>query len=231
MVGEKKSKLCVFCGLDESIGPMDMEHFVPKCLWAGPRPEGTVTVPAHNACNAAFADDNEYFRLVLVSDDNVRTHSDARKLLEGPVNRLMINRPRQYLRQAKDFAFRPRFTQLGLYLGYQPCFSIDYKRISRVLENIVKGMFYSLTGAPLANNRKISVWNAEEPFDENTRYFVDHMCAWRWFGDDVFKCRFTFRQGMDDIAALLSFYDRKQYFAATREESRAVTVSDSQAGV
>jgi hypothetical protein len=215
---EKKPKLCMFCGLDESVGPMNMEHFVPKCLWAGPRPKGTVTVPAHTACNAAFADDNEYFRLVLVSDDDVRTHPQAKQLLEGPVERLIVKRTGQYLRHAKDLHMRRKFTRTGLYVGEYPCFTIDFRRISRVLENVVKGMFYSLTGAPLAANRKISVWNAEEPFDKNTCYFVDHMCGWQWFGDDVFSCRYGFKEGMDDIVALLCFYDRKHYVAATREQ-------------
>jgi hypothetical protein len=60
----KPSNLCMFCGKDETFGPMNMEHFVPRGLWAGPRPSGTKTCPAHVECNKRFAEDSDYFRLV-----------------------------------------------------------------------------------------------------------------------------------------------------------------------
>jgi len=48
------------------MGPMNKEHFVPKCLWADQRPAHTKTVPAHKECNSKFASDNDYFRDVLI---------------------------------------------------------------------------------------------------------------------------------------------------------------------
>ena len=64
----KKPKLCVFCGGDRSMGLMNKEHFVPKCLWADQRPPYTKTVPAHKECNSKFASDNDYFRDVLIME-------------------------------------------------------------------------------------------------------------------------------------------------------------------
>src|SRR5438128_12449953 len=63
---DKTPMQCMFCGGDESLGLMNKEHFVPRALWAGKRPPGTITVPAHLSCNQSFSDDNDYFRTFLV---------------------------------------------------------------------------------------------------------------------------------------------------------------------
>jgi hypothetical protein len=73
---KRRSKLCVFCGKDRSCGPMSAEHFIPKALWAGKRPPGTRTVPAHVKCNGRYAADNEYFRTVLAFDDAAIGHPE-----------------------------------------------------------------------------------------------------------------------------------------------------------
>jgi hypothetical protein len=97
-------------------------------------------------------------------------------------------------------------TETGLFLGYQPSFTIDWQRIDRVLKNIIKGIFYALTSEPLAQDRLIRVYRIEgDLLDKSTRYVVDRMGPWRSFGDDVFMCRYVFKEGMDDIACLLRF--------------------------
>jgi hypothetical protein len=194
---------------------MNMEHFVPKCLWAGRRPEKTLTVPAHVACNSQFADDNEYFRTVIAFDDSCRVHPEAKRVLGGPVRRMMRNRPGHFLRQAKDYARRPRVTEMGLYLGYQPSFTIDTARIERVLQNVVKGLFYAVMGKPLAQGRVIRIDSVGDLMDENTRFFVGRMGPVLHFGDDVFACRYTYPEDKEDIACLMAFYRHKMYFATT----------------
>ncbi len=74
IIGERSKKpnvprLCMFCGEDQSKGPMSREHFVPQCLWDMGLPSLVLTLPAHVSCNQAFSDDNDYFRLVLAYDE------------------------------------------------------------------------------------------------------------------------------------------------------------------
>ena len=64
-------QLCVYCGKDESFGKLTVEHFVPRCLWDKERPDGTLTVPAHEQCNKRYSADNDYFRDVLAISDSV----------------------------------------------------------------------------------------------------------------------------------------------------------------
>lgn len=215
---KKKPKLCVYCGKDKSAGKMSMEHFVPQGLWSGRRPLQTRTVPAHKVCNESYAEDDDYFRLVMVSEDAVRDHPEAKKILEGPVGRLMCARPGQYLRYAKDFAIRPKFTELGLYVGHYGCFPIDYTRIERVLQKIVRGLFYAVTKQILPFDRFIRIRPVGSILDKEASWFADRMYPWMTFGDDVFSCRYVFSKGLHDMACLLGFYDRRLYFALTSEK-------------
>lgn len=205
----------MFCGKGKEAGPLSKEHFVPRGLWGGIRPPFTKTVPAHVECNGRYAEDNEYFRMVMAQEIGAIGHQEARQVYEGPLVRMANNRPGQLLRQANDFAFRPLTTPMGIYLGYQPTFTIDLRRIERVLQNVVKGMFYSLTEKRLGDDRSILVWGVGEILDENTRYFVDRMVGWQSFGDDVFMCRYGFAEGMKDIACLMRFYRCRTFFAAS----------------
>lgn len=77
MAGEKP-KLCVFCGSDNSLGEMSIEHFVPQALSAAKRPQLTKTATAHKTCNEHFAADNEYFRDVLAIEEGAQGHAKTR---------------------------------------------------------------------------------------------------------------------------------------------------------
>jgi hypothetical protein len=218
---KKKPKLCMFCGKDESYGPMNKEHFVPRGLWAGPRPSGTRTCPAHSECNQNFAEDNDYFRLVIASDEDSRPHDEAQRVLDGPVTKIMVESPGRYLRHAKDFAFRSRFSLGGVYLGEQGCFPIDFARIDRVLQNVVKGLFYTVTGKPLGQDRDILVYDEEGARTEAVDFFQSRMSEWYDFGDQVFTWRHVFMEGLENIACTMQFYRRKLFFAVTNLKESA----------
>jgi hypothetical protein len=215
---KKKPKLCMLCGKDESFGPMNTEHFVPRGLWAGPRPSGTKTCPAHVECNRMFAEDNDYFRLVIASDEDSRPHDEAQRVLDGPITKMMVESPGRYLRHAKDFAFRPRYSRGGVYLGEQGCFPIDFQRIERVVQNIVKGLFYTRTGKPLGHDRDILVIRDEDSKTELVDFYQSRMGHWYDFGDMVFTWRDVFKKGLEDMACVMQFYRRKMFFAVTHKK-------------
>jgi len=208
----------MFCGKDESFGPMNKEHFVPKGMWAGPRPSGTKTCPAHIECNKQFSEDNDYFRLVIASDDDARPHDEAQRVLDGPVTKMMADTPGRYFRHAKDFATRSRFSRGGVYLGEQGCFPINFLKIDRVLHNVVKGLFYTTTGMPLGQDRDIRVYREEESRTETVNFFQSKMGHWYDFGDMVFTWRQVFTEGMEDMACVMQFYRRKMFFAMTNKK-------------
>lgn len=113
---------------------------------------------------------------------------------------------------------------MGIFLGYQPTFTIDLGRIDRVLKNVVKGLFYVITNERLGEDREIGIWDVGDTLNANTRWFVDRMVSWQSFGDDVFMCRYGFNQGRDDIYCLMRFYQAKTFFAATRKNIAFTTM-------
>jgi hypothetical protein len=81
---------------------------------------------------------------------------------------------------------------------------------------VVKGLFYTVTGKPLGQDRKITVWDERHP-PKMADFFQSRMGCWSDFGDQVFTWRHVFRAGMDDMACIMQFYRKKLFFAATRQ--------------
>lgn len=195
---------------------MSKEHIVPKGLW-DTKPNTLLTVPAHVKCNEQFASDNEYFRLVIANTGHDLGSARAMDLTQGPISRSMTSRTKQFLDMTKNFDIRPRFSPMGLYMGDQASFSIDPNIIRRVLQNIVRCIFYDLTGNRLADCAVIRVCEEDgDDYNESTSYFVDKMCPWQSIGGgDVFAVRYGFKEGFDDICCLLRFYGVKTFFATS----------------
>ena len=213
----EKQKLCMFCGKDESAGAMDVEHFIPKALWNDNRPTLTRTVPAHVACNKKHADDNEYFRDVLISDVRVTHHPEVQKLQKGKFKRRLEKRPGTIRRTFQDMALRPLETQSGIFLGMAPSFRVEWKRIKRVLRNVMRGIFHTVKDRPLPVDCTYKAMVADEQSLTPYLSLIETMTPWNDFGDDVFRCRYIFDEedGSDHIecvVCLMQFYRHHTFF-------------------
>ena len=172
---------------------MSKEHVVPKGLWAK-KPSNLVTVPAHVSCNEEFSADNEYFRLVIANICHDMGSEHAVPITHGPISRSMMSRPKQFLAMTKDFDIRPRFSPMGIFMGHQESFSIDTEIIRRVLRNIVRCLFYDLTGKRLPAESIIRVRDCDsKPYDSATTCFLNAMCDWQSIGGEVFSIRYGFQ--------------------------------------
>jgi hypothetical protein len=206
-------RLCVFCGKDESLGPLTKEHFVPKCLWARKRPQHTLTVPAHDRCNREYSDDNEYFRDVLAIGDNCADHPEVQKLLRGKIRRKLRARRGAFLKTLQTAALYPVYTASGLFVGHAPRFDWDWNRMETVLKNVMKGMFFSLMAYPMPQEMELYVGNVRNESDlAQIRQVVDAMSPWMGFGDDVFGCRAVFHSTGKYMYCLMRFYRSELFY-------------------
>lgn len=208
----KRMKLCMFCGKDKSLGRMSMEHFVPKGLWDGPLPQYVKTCPAHASCNGAFANDNEYFRDVLVAEAGARAHLEVEKLYTGKMRRKLKNQPGSIRKVFDDIAIRPVFTaSSGLYIGNEPTFKVDWVRVKRVILNVMRGINYTTQKQPLPLAWKVGILRDEEIDHDGLQGLFSKMTPqWQTFGDDVFGCRYVFHD--EAMACLMQFYRRRTFF-------------------
>jgi hypothetical protein len=111
-----KQRICAYCGKPGSRREGSREHFVPQCLWEGKRPNQTLTVWVHKSCNASFAKDDEYFRTALIAMYGTERHAEARKVVSGPVTRVMKTRPRFFMDQLRSLQVAPIESAGGIYL-------------------------------------------------------------------------------------------------------------------
>lgn len=208
-----EATLCMFCGKDESFGEMTVEHFVPRCLWNDARPSKTRTVPAHKTCNERFSADNEYFRDVLAMEDGANIHQEVKKLHAGKIKRKFEKKFGSIKRTLKDLQIRNVLTPSGIYLGTAPSFRVDWPRMERVLQNIMRGIFCSVKERPLPQDMNMRVVVATDKILLPVTELIGKMNPWVGFGDDVFRCRYVFNDGEQDaMACLLQFYGRRVFF-------------------
>ncbi len=207
--------LCMFCGKDETHGPMNREDFAPRGLWEkGHRPPFVRKVPAHIACNSAFSEDNEYFRDVLALELGAVEKCDAAKLVvEGAIDRKLAKRPGSIAKTLKNFRNRPIVTPSGLLIGEMPGFEVDPTRIQRVLFNVMKGIYFTAQKTPMPLDFQLEVYDTQCIEEDPYRRTVESMVPWQTFGDDAFMCRYRmFGKPTKGMACLMHFYKNRMFY-------------------
>jgi hypothetical protein len=213
---KKKPKLCAYCGKDRSQGKFDMEHFAGKCLWAGPRPQMTRTVPVHVACNQAAKDDAEYLRDVLVMDESAGWHPEVQRL-QATMQRKMKTHFSSIKKVLKGLKVRPVVTQSGLYLGEHPSFEIDWPRMRRALWNVMRGIHYSVRSEPMPQDVAYKIMIIKQSNVVAYKQIIDMMVPWQGFGDDVFACRYVFSPTQPGgMTCLMMFYKTRVFLGHSR---------------
>jgi len=207
----------MFCGIAIAPTDLSMEHFCPKCLWEkGHRPARTKTLPAHKKCNESFAEDNEYFRDVLVLEAGAQQNCQgARTVADGTIKRKIAERHGSLRKAVNDLRPVPITTNSGVFVGVGPGYLIDMARVARVLKNVVRGVFYTVRKKPMPQDWLFWVENARNIHKETLERTVNDMVDWKCFGDDVFLCRYRFLDRPDAVGidCLMRFYQSQMFFA------------------
>lgn len=205
-------KLCMFCGGGPELGKMNREHFVPRNLWSGARPRFTKSHWAHVACNGACSQDDEYFRDVLLSQESIDRHPEARAVVNGPLRRTIERAPRKASKTFKNLGLRAAVTPAGIYVGERPCFDVEWSRMERVLQKVVKGIFCESQKRLVPQDCRIRVGRAQALINAGLCGIFESLGPWVGFGDDVFACRYRRdSRNADMMICLMAFY-RFSYF-------------------
>ncbi|MGO9111661.1 MAG: hypothetical protein ACLP9L_20745 [Thermoguttaceae bacterium] len=172
----------------------------------------TKTVPAHNACNAKFASDNDYFRDVLIMEAGVGDHPEVQKIRSGEFERKLRDRPREISTFLRDARILPQLTPGGIYVGHAPVLPVDRERIDRVLYNVMRGVFYLVNKEPMPLDWQWGISREHELPPWELKNVSDQMgSAWHTFGDDVFACRYIFDYDRGAMQCFMRFYRRRIY--------------------
>ncbi len=189
----KSSGICAYCGQTK---PVTFDHVPPKNLFPKPRPSNLITVPICNECNRGTSLDDEYFRLVVSMEIRAAQHPAAQRVLPS-VYRSM-ERPEArglkitLLNRIRDVNL---ISPLGLYVGKARAYKVDYPRLERVAERIVRGLFFHHRGKPVPSTCGIKAWClAGRAVPEGIRQVVGGIQGSKSYeiGKRTFRYKFSF---------------------------------------
>lgn len=205
---------CAYCG---STGPLvRVEHPIPQCLWEGPRPAGTVTVPVCDGCEKRFQKHEEYIRNVIVAmagDQHPETHA---LLNGGAMARGWKKYPHTVKQIASGVTNSPRFDESRQMFVLDPAFEIDVPRFNGCVEKMVRGLYYHVRRVPLGPEAHFTVWPGNSFWAEPAFQRLLSSMHYADFGDSVFACRYVIDSANPRLTRwLLTFYGVVCIYACT----------------
>jgi hypothetical protein len=215
----RESKVCAYCGRPATTA----DHVPPRGLFARPLPADVITVPSCSSCNNNSSKDDEYFRTVMSVRHDTFDHPDASAAAQRQLTR--FNQPgsakfaKSFVSGVNEVEIR---TSAGLYLGQAGEFTADMRRVSRVVERIVRGLHFHHHRSRIPDTATLSVYPADSIAQSNDPVYINLLPAIEWaarahrhvVGNDVLE--YKFRNSEDDrlgAAWLLQFYRRVGFLA------------------
>ena len=230
--------VCVYCGLEEpDVRDRTRDHIPPKNLFPEPRPSDLITVPCCRQCNSSASEDDEYFRFVLTSRIDTSDHPEAEKVRQSIFRSLQ--RP-----EAEGFKDLLRenmidvdvHTTSGIYLRKGAGIRISHKRLNRVAERIVRGLYWYTFEVRLPSDWT-AVCRSDAILTVNDKEMQEYIAAVfgpmlkqppaRIIGNHVFEYWYQVEKDCNySTAWLLRFYGSMDFICGTIPASRLSGLSD-----
>jgi hypothetical protein len=219
-----RSQGCIYCGA--AFVAMTADHVPPKKLFPKPRPTNLITVPACETCNQSFSEDDEYFRFAMVTPSY--DHPAGRLLWENEVVKSTFHRHPKLISQ---MVARIRTIELrsysGLHLGRSGALPFEWRRVTRVVRRISKGLIWHHFRRIAPNDGSITVITDPNHLDIAVQGALEDGKQARKVGDgSVFAYRFGYVGCRPEASIwLLQFYSRLNFLVLsipkdlTEEES------------
>lgn len=206
---------CVFCGV---IGDVTDDHVPPKTIFAKPRPSDLITVPGCKECNHGWSLDDEYFRTALCLSNKTEDERNATAGRKAAMRSLQREEAKGFAKMFLSRTFpKEVYSPEGIYLGKRLAFSVDFKRIQKVVAKITRGLFYNESGRILPQNYGVSVDSNDtlEQMDANLLHDLQKTiikpllsAQERIIGDGAFRYRYAIPDDGDGFVSVwaLTFY-------------------------
>lgn len=137
-----KQPICALCGINQAT---TKDHVPPKGIFAKPRPQDTITVPACSICNNDDSDLDERFKAYLAL--HVAMYSkEGKQLYKSSLKG--IHRKRK-MKEEMIKSFKP--------FGRHTSVLWDSEAHDKVIERTIRGLFYHHYGWVVANNAKMTI--------------------------------------------------------------------------
>ncbi|ACD82210.1 hypothetical protein [Candidatus Methylacidiphilum infernorum] len=210
---------------------------MPKGIFPAPAPENLITVPSCKSCNNGYSRDEEEFLIDLVlSATALDKNNEANKVLGKVVRELRgerkgvirSGRRKKSFRVVQSARLVDVFTPSDVFLGQVVAFPANGDAFYRVIDKIVRGLYYHHFGKALS--RDALVW--QQPVDRSSpdwrEEFIKMVAPFKWkkfmIGNGkTFQYLLATGQtdGFDETYWILVFYEGNGhlslYLCGTRE--------------
>jgi len=161
----RRGKDCYLCGCPAET----QDHIPPKGLFQKPRPTNMITVPACHRCNNSGAKDDEYFRWFIATAS--AEDPAAEQIIDMRILPSLRTKPAFFGLIRRSFRRVDLVSEGGIWLGQSPAIKFDRPRIQRVVERIVKGLFWRHSGRSLQQPYYVEnlILNPKPPDDKFRR--------------------------------------------------------------
>ena len=210
MSAKKTPAPCFNCGAPSET----RDHVPPKGVFPTPRPKQLITVPACRKCNNVTKLDDEYFRWLVATLGDQTASSDA--LINERILPRFKQNPALLHSIMQKSTVVDVFSPGGIWLERRPAFNFDRPRIQRVVEKIVRGLYFHEFGERLTDARvEDFVLNPDQLSNEDKEYVTS--LPVRQVAPDVFSYRCE-RDPEDPRHSgwfLMFFYPKTLFFTMT----------------
>lgn len=205
---EKEQQKCYLC--NKNIADTE-DHVVPECLFPEGKRSELVKLSCCSECNRSYLMDEEHFRdnLLIIS----KRSPNVEKLFEK-LKRSCRRRPLKLKSIEKRIIYLNLITSIGMYLGTRMGLKFSEQRTNRVIEKIVKGLFFIHRGEILPVTVKFDIFF--NPPDILATYFKRRFHEKRF--NDIFY--YAFLLATDSMYSgfwWLEFYESNLFLVALQD--------------
>ncbi len=218
---QEKKDICPLCG---NVKYLTREHIPPKNLFLKPRPKNTITVWTCKQCNSGYALDEEYFRVYITA--GAQPDSEGYRLWDEKVVSSTLRRSpalQQKLSNDMDMIQEHHKSHpLRLDSGNLApeelvpyALPFDAERIERVVEKIVRCLYFKHFKSVLSPNSKVSIGTESLTEKELERTVIEHKGFVGEKIDELFIYWFDQHEKGVNLDWILLFHGGTKHFRAT----------------
>jgi hypothetical protein len=204
------NQLCVLCGEEKAT---TKDHIPPQGIYPKPRPNNINlhTVPACSDCNNGAGIEDEQFK-ILISFETGEYRENQYEVIDWMAKTVGANQKianKIFETRKNGFAIRDE-------KGIEPVVSVEFdgEKYNKVIERIVKALYWRQTGNYLGKHTNINVFpkNAVEPeFLKNMKLLMDTLEPHK-LNSDTFIYKITINEDGTSIWAM-QFFGKHTVFA------------------
>jgi len=213
---QAEQTICVYCG--ERLKETD-DHVPPKSFYPQPRPSDLITVPSCLRCNQDPGKDEEFFLATFMF--SYAGISDAGKRLWAEKLHRMYEKNLGLKKKIVEHLQHAEIvTPAGLFLGRSMAIKTDELRFERVVNKIIRGLYYFEYKEPLpAATKVMTLFLSEKKRFEAAKNFAAELKpgSKKWKG--IFEYKFNrVATSLSESMWLLLFWDFATFWTISFDE-------------